>query len=396
MKLLCILLISTLASLIPGQLIRFSFSQSPGAITITDILVSITVLFFLIWAFLLKKSIKVPPRIFLAATLFILAATSSTILAADNFSRKEIVISSLFLVRFAFYFLITIVLYNIVRKKEVIKWINLFLSIGFVFIVVGIIQFVIFPDLSFLASYGWDPHQARIGSTLLDPNFSGGIFTTIIAFSISLFLYKKKSVYLALAVFSFFALVLTFSRSSYLATAFVILTIGVLKSPKVIISSLAVGLIAFLLIPQTRSRIIGAVTFDETARARFISWQNALTVFKDHPLFGVGFNTYRFAQGRYGFFSPGDFGGHSGAGTDSSLLLIAATTGIFGSTFYIFLLISILQLFVKKAGSHFLHLASIATFLGLIIHSQFVNSLFFPQIMLLFWFIVGLVLAYDS
>ena len=125
-------------------------------------------------------------------------------------------------------------------------------------------------------------------------------------------------------------------------------------------------------------------------------FKNALTVFKDHPLFGVGFNTYRFAQGRYGFFSPGDFGGHSGAGTDSSLLLIAATTGIFGSTFYIFLLISILQLFVKKAGSHFLHLASIATFLGLIIHSQFVNSLFFPQIMLLFWFIVGLVLAYDS
>jgi putative inorganic carbon (hco3(-)) transporter len=393
MNIVKFLLLSSLASLIPGQLVRFSFSQNPGAVTVTDILVFITGIIFLIYAPLFKKSIKVPPKIFLPAILFILAASSSTILAVDNFSKEEIIIASLFLVRFAFYFLITIVFYNVVKKREVIRWINSFLLTGFIFIVIGLTQFVIFPDISFLIDYGWDPHQARVVSTLLDPNFSGGIFTILIAFSIALYLYQKKSIYLALTAFSFFALILTFSRSSYLSAVAVVLTIGILKSPKVIIISLAVGLITFLLIPQARSRIIGAVTFDETARARLISWQNAITIFKYHPLFGVGFNTYRFAQSQYGFFASGDLGGHSGAGTDSSILLVAATTGIFGLSFYIFFLISIFAIFVKKARESFLHLASLASFMGLLVHSQFVNSLFFPQIMLLLFFILGLTLV---
>ena len=402
MKIIKLFLIATLASLIPGQIVRLPFFSAPGALTISDIFAVSVDLIFLIFALFVKKSLKLPPNTFFPAFLFMLSATASTILAVNVFKLAEIIISLLFLVRFIIYFFLSIIIYNVVNKKDVDQWLKIILSVGFLFIGLGLFQFILFPDLSFLTVHGWDPHQQRIVSTLLDPNFSGFVFAAVFAISTSLYLYQQKelqiiSFYPFLSAISFIALILTFSRSSYLAFLTAIVTIGVLKSPKLFFAVLFLFAVAFSQIPQVKARIVGAFTLDETSKARIESWQKGLAIFKNNFLFGVGFNTYRYAQVEYGFFSPDEpEGGHSGAGSDSSIILVAATTGIVGLFFYLFLLFRILKIFMKRATKGYVHLASLSVFLALLVHSQFVNSLFFPQIMLLLWMILGLVQLYDT
>jgi O-antigen ligase len=289
------------------------------------------------------------------------------------------------------------VAYNSISKGSIEKWVNAQLIIGVIFAFLGFFQLAFFSNLSFLQAFGWDPHQMRLVSTLLDPNFAGCIFAILASLSISFYLYKNRKIYLFASAVFILAIILTFSRSSYLAIATVVATVGSVKAPRVLLISVAVFMLAFTTIGQVRSRIIGALTIDETATARIESWQRAITIFKGNELLGVGFNTYRYAQASFGFFSfDNPLGGHSGAGSDSSILLVAATTGIIGLGLYLYLLINIFRVFKNKARSTPLHLGALAAFLGLIVDSQFVNSLFFPQVMLVFYFILGLALKNDS
>ena len=397
MEIIKFLLVGGVLSLLIGQTIRLPLSAAAGAITITDILVFFAGIVFLFYNLTIKKSIKLPGEIWSQVLLFSLAALSSTILASKNFSFVQLGISSLFLVRFLLYFFLAIIFYNIVKKSEVRNWINLMLSVGLIFAILGFVQLIIFPDFSFLVPFGWDPHQLRLASTLLDPNFSGAIFSILISISLSLLLTTKRKIYFFIFVIYLMVLILTFSRSSYLAMIVVILTIGLLRSPRALVATSLFLITVFSVLPQARSRIIGAFTLDETSRSRLESWSQALNIFKDNPVFGVGFNTYRFTQAKYGFFTTDEpLGGHSGAGTDSSILLVAATTGIFGLIFYLYLIFSIIKVFARSAKSSYLHLASLASFLGLLVHSQFVNSLFFPQVMFLIWILVGLNLKNDT
>ncbi len=390
-------MIGSLSSLLIGQLVRISFFSEIAALTFTDIFVLLTVVLFLIYSLFIKKSLTFPRNFIFPASFFVMAAFASTVLAIDYFQPVEMVISASFLLRFIVFLLISVVVFRVIEKQKIYQWLKLILIIGALFATGGFFQFFLLSDLSFLAFYGWDPHQRRVVSSLLDPNFSGIILAIFATLSISIYLYKKQAVFLFLFLLFFLVLLLTFSRSSYLAFLVMMLVIGFLKSPRVFLATVTLFAVAFVLASPVRNRIIGALYLDETSRARLESWQNALTIFRDHPYFGVGFNTYRFAQANYGFF-PKDapLGGHSGSGTDSSILLVLVTTGVLGAFFYWWLLISIFLSLAKNAKRNYLKLAALSSFSGLVVHSQFVNSLFFPQVMLIFWTIFGLTLKDDS
>lgn len=402
MQLVKLLLISTLTSLLIGQIIRVPFFSPSFALTVSDILAICTVFVFLVQTLTIRRSLKIPSKIFLPATLFILSAIVSTILALNDLSPINVFLSSFFLFRFIVYMLISVVIFNIIEKPQIAKWLKALLAIGIVFTVIGFVQIFTIYDLSFLTYLGWDPHQARIVSSFIDPNFAGLIFVILFSLSASFYLSMPKNnrqrlIYIVATVSFFLAIILTFSRSTYLATLAALVIIGVFKSPKVLLSSLFAFCLIFILVPQARTRIVGAVTVDETAQARIISWRSALKIFRANPVWGVGFNTYRFVQASYGFFSfDQPEGGHSGSGTDSSILLVLATTGIIGSIFFLSLLLAIFRILLQAAQLNILHLVSLASFLALIVHSQFVNSLFFPQIMLVLWFLVGLAQVTDA
>lgn len=392
MEQLELLFVTAIISIIPGQLVRIPIFGQEGHFTLSDIFVLILAVAFLFHFLFNRIAIVIPKKIMLPVVVFSVFAVSSTVFALNQFSPKEILVSSLFLIRFLFYFSVMIITLNVVKREKTEKWINIFLATGTVLIFLGFVQLLFVPNLLFLTPYGWDPHQTRIVSSFLDPNFTGIVFVFLASFSLSKYLFRKNSAFLLIFLFSSIAVLLTFSRSSYLAYLCALLVIGILKSAKITSAAILIFFLSFIFIPQARERVAGAITFDETSKARVESWQKALLVFKDHFFVGVGFNTYRYSQASYGFFENDQtLGGHSGAGSDSSLLLVAATTGIFGLGAFIWILISIWETVAKSSKRSFIALGALASFIGLLVHSQFVNSLFFPQIMLLVWFFVGIV-----
>jgi len=395
MRLSKLLLITTIVSILSGQLIRLNFASS--VLTLTDIFMATTIVVFIAQSLLTKKSLKIPKSIFTPTVLFILSALASSILAINYFTTSQIIIALSFLLRFSAYFILSVITYNLVKREQIFSYLNFLLWLGFIFSALGIIQLIFYPDLSPLQIFGWDPHQKRLVATILDPNYTGGILAIFVSIATSLYLFKNKIIYLLITIFFIFVLFLTFSRSAYLALLISMFVVGLIKSPKVILVIISVFILAFFSITQVKDRIMGAFAVDDTASARIESWQKAIVIAKDNPFFGVGFNTYRFAQVKYNFFTQEDpLGGHSGAGSDSSFLFVAATTGIFGLLFFVIFNLAIFKNFAQGSRENCLKLASFASFAGLILHTQFVNSFFFPQTMLLLWFIVGLNLVYDN
>lgn len=114
---------------------------------------------------------------------------------------------------------------------------------------------------------------------------------------------------------------------------------------------------------------------------RIDNWQQAFNIFADHPLLGVGFNTVRFAKREYNYVQDNLSTNHAGAGFDNSFLFIAATTGILGLVSYLIFLYKIFQrtdIWVRTS------------LITIIIHSLFLNSFFFPWVMLWMWVIVAI------
>jgi len=188
----------------------------------------------------------------------------------------------------------------------------------------------------------------------------------------------------------FVALILTFSRSAWLVFAVSMGVMGVLKSKKLLVVALAAFLAAYALVPRVQTRVAGGVDPDDSARARITSWRDTFEIVRDKPLMGVGFNTFRYAQERYGLFDFKDpLGGRAGAGADSSLLLVLATTGAVGLV--AFLLMGFKALWpVWLDFSNPTSLAVLAGFAGLLAGSNFINSLFYPWIMIWMWVMLAL------
>ena len=139
---------------------------------------------------------------------------------------------------------------------------------------------------------------------------------------------------------------------------------------------------------------------DQSALARIGSWQRGANFFLESPITGVGFNTLRYASSQSGYFGdPGELGGRAGAGVDSSIIFILATTGIIGFSLFLWTGFKILKdsfiAFRKKISelSSFCGLLIFSVMIGLVFESNFINSLFFPQIILWVFTLVGVFYA---
>jgi len=396
MKFLNFLLFLFIVLLPFGQLTRMSFGSA--TFYAHDLVLVALIFVFLIFALAMRGKLTLPP-VSILVLIFILFALVSLINSLRLFSLGEVLIGELFLLRFVLYFFLYLIVVNIIKKENVAFWLNTLLSVGLVVAILGFLQLALFPDLSFLQAYGWDPHVGRLTSTFLDPNFVGLFLVFSFALSLALFYFKKNLSKFFLVFPSTFliALILTFSRSSYLAWAVSLFSFGIFLSKRLFLLFLPLFLLSIIFLPRMAERISGAVLLDITAQARIVSWQNATQIIRDNPVLGVGFNNYRFAQIQYGFF---DFerpeGGLSGAGSDSSLLLVLATTGFFGFLVFLAILFRILLLSFHLKNTSVAALTVFSSLIALLVHSIFVNSVFYPWILAWFWITLGLMVVESS
>ena len=175
-----------------GEMLRvkFLFVASTGII---DVAVLALVL---VWLIFIKKSKKY--ELGKAILIFILIAFFSLIINIFNYSSNQLLISSMYLVRFAAYSLLYFVFVDIGKtfNKLIPKY--MFMT-GLIFITFGYFQFFLFPSLKGEYFLGWDMHEYRLFSTLFDPNFAGVLLVLIFIF---IFNFRDSNFFKKMAIFS--------------------------------------------------------------------------------------------------------------------------------------------------------------------------------------------------
>lgn len=377
-----------------GEIIRFDFGNGIAVLP-NDALVGLVVISWLFWRFLNKKN----PQRFLTKPIFIFIGISflSLIINIKTLTSFQSFVSFLYLLRWGLYaglyFVVSDFDFNFKRK------IPLFMILsGIIVVLGGYIQFFFYPSLRNLYYLGWDEHLYRMFSSFLDPNFAGSFFVLNFLLIGGIFFdYLKdkkweRGLLGFLGMLTLLAVFLTYSRSALLMFSISVFVFLIMVGRKRwLIGFLLISAIVFILLPkafQTEGTNFFRVV---SSQARLRSAENALIIFKENPVLGVGFNAYRYAQHRYGFLKGEKWQiSHGGAGADNSFLFVLATTGVVGFIAYLYLWIKIFQSNIKASIKGYISLVVIASCLGLFVNALFINSLFYPFIMEWMWILIGL------
>lgn len=374
-----------LASLVAGQLMSLRFS-SGAAIYTHDVCILLSLLGTAV-ALRRRRISPVTPILRLPIVMFVLAAVVSLLMQVPVFGAGDIVVSSLYLLRWMVYAgMYWMVLQRLVPSSF---WEYGLYLLGFGLAALGIVQFVLYPSLRNLEYLGWDPHYYRVFTTLLDPNFAGIVF--VLALILGVFLWKKHrsdmilgSLFVILA-----ALVLTFSRSSMLALASVVAVYGLRSRHKrKVFLLLIAGIIAFVFVPKPGGDTLRVFRSDSTI-SRIENWQYGLELFYESPVFGHGFNTLRLLdtsiQSENGYFS------HGASGIDNGFIMILATTGIVGMMAFLHIIYRVYRMAFSSQKVRYERDVLVYSAIAVGVHSLFLPSFLYPWVMLWMWALVGLV-----
>lgn len=382
-----------------GELLRFEIGNN---ITIRplDMMILLSALWFVVLKFFNKKQ-TIKSKLLKPIVCFFLVGLISLAINSIWLQTNELFASSLYLIRWISYAAIIFIIlqFDTKFKKKIIAL--LFID-GLVILLAGYIQYFFYPSLKELYYLGWDEHMHRMFSVFFDPNFAGAFFVVYFLFVAGL-LYqqiqeKKKNESIVLSIVLFFtlvALLLTFSRAALLALVVGsgIFLILINKKKLILIILAAIGIFALSFSSQFYIENINLFR-EASSKARLDNYAMAMKIIQDRPLLGVGFNSYRYAKESYRINSEWtNAPSHADAGVDNSFLFILATTGIFGLGAFLWIWEIILKsAYTKyKQSKNIFSLIILASFAGLGINAFFINSLFFPTLMLWIWIIVGLV-----
>ena len=345
-----------------GQLIRINVGFPIHPIEVVSVFSFI---------YLLRKNFKSLP---IWIKNFSLVAIFSYLLSFSFFSTENLITGGFYLVRlfgFAGLFMLFSKFIKLEGKK---KTVNLLLGSLMSVLVFGFIQYLFFPNLKPLEIFGWDDHLFRLTGTFFDPGFTG----LLLIFGLILSKYHKIQTSTLkrhlIPLFFILGILLTYSRASFLSLIIVLIYTLIRRSNyKKIAGVLVVFAFLIFLLPKPGGEGVNILR-TASINSRIENYVQTIEIIKEYPVFGVGFNNLCIA--RYKFL--GDFRTNSNAcsGSDSSLLLVLATTGVVG----LFIFVHSMYKDVKNTKKGKYKSILIEMLIALFVSSLFVNSLFYPWI----------------
>ncbi len=375
-----LVLVGLLAALAIGNLYKFSFFSPDLRFSPLDgvliILTGYTVLSnFRRWL----NTIRTYKRIFNPVISFVFLSLISLIFANFNYGFRAVMVGSMYLVRWIGYSMFLATIIQLIKVHDLRRFITV---VGLVFTITGLIQYIVLPDIRNFQPGQWDEHYYRVVGTLFDPGFMGLVLLFTLLW-LSLNPLKNRLINIISWGLTYVAFVLTYSRSSYLAYLVAMAYLSVKRKDwKFGLMMVLLLLVSVPLLPRAPDGEGVKLERTSSIKARIDNWNHGLRIFADHPLIGVGFNTYRYAQREYGFITEDSWAEtHAGAGADSSLLLVAATTGVIGLAFYVNYLWQLWRIMDLRPFVA-----------ALIVHSFFLNSLFYPVVLLWLALLMGYML----
>ncbi|MBI5620576.1 O-antigen ligase family protein [Candidatus Gottesmanbacteria bacterium] len=326
-------------------------------------------------------------RLRLAAPIALFVGLGIMSLAA-NMTQYPLAVTgkgSLYLWRWAVYALFYAVVVNSPLSSRF--WLRWLAGFGVALSILGLLQLSLYPDLRNLWYLGWDPHYYRVFATLLDPNYVGILLVLTIFLWGYLFVTVKRKFQLLIGIgiaVSMVTMLLTYSRGSYLAFLVGIgVAVALLGWWK---RGLFIGLIfllAIVYIPKPGGQTLTLDRYDSTV-SRLQNWDQMIARIGERPVFGFGLNVVPFLSSGENRALPG----RAGAGIDSSILFVGVTTGIMGLAGYLWLLLQMVKPALTRKRTP-LMIMYVSSFGAIIVHSLFVNSLFYPWVMVWLWTLVG-------
>jgi hypothetical protein len=269
-----------------------------------------------------------------------------------------------------------------------ISWLKFLAVFGTAISLLGLLLLLLMPDQRLLSYLGYDPHYHRLVSSYLDPNFSGLIIVlTLILLSVYPGFSAQPWRILFLGI-NFTALILTYSRSSYLALIVAAVIYSVMRRRFLAPVFLVLVIAVFAMIPKENYISLDLFRI-ETLVARWGNLLSGWRYFLSAPLFGLGFNTLRFTV------APKEslvtiIPSRALSGFDNSFIFLLVTSGVMGLFFYIKLVIAVFQSVIvkhKRKGPE--GALIIPTFGALFCHALAVNSLFYPPVFLWTMILLG-------
>ena len=340
---------------------------------------------FFSFLFLSSSFFKIP-KLFRSLSNFLVIAGFSLLFSISFIPINELLVGFLYLARIGAYFSFFVLVFNSIKKKSEKK--NLFkllISVSFLSSFLGWIQYFLYPNLTFLKYSGWGDHLYRLTGTFLDPAFSGIILVFGFWLSFYSYLFKRGKFFAFLSLFFLISIAFTYSRASYLALIASIFHLFVFKKRiKILALVPLIFIVIVLFLPRPSSEGV-RLERSRSVYSKVQNYKETLQIIRQYPLFGVGFNNLCFVRMKtFG----GEGASHACSGSDSSLLFVLATTGILGLISFI----NILPVIVKNISRGIYGQSFLSCLIALLIHSLFVNSLFYPWVM----GFMGILLAISS
>ncbi len=372
-----------LAIFVLGQLGRINLPGNEVALPLNDLAVGLVVLSGLITKRRLIKNWFYHP-LFRALLVFAVAIVLSLFVNLPNLTIRQLAIAGLYPLRFFVYAGLYFV-FKDGSREENIYLLKLFTIAILAVAILGLLQYVFIPDVSFLAQWGWDDHYYRLVGTFLDPGFTGAILALglLMVFQGQRVLNPGRFYYWPIMAVIYMALALTYSRASYLMYLAAFAVIAFFKrSPKILVVAALVIAVTIPLLPQSTGEGT-RLSRENSIYARIQNWQQSLRIWTISPVLGVGFDAYRYTREKLNpELSQSLAVSHAGAGADSSLLLVLATTGLVG--FICFL--NLLRVMWLTGRNNLIFTAGL---LAILIHSWFNNTLFYPWVMEWLWLMLA-------
>lgn len=398
-------LLAIFASIIVGQVYRITWLGFSA--TVTDVL-----MLLVITAFWVRVVAKGQINMFLQQVFsgwwVIAAFIPGLILAVYRLPMPDVLTMVSYAIRI--FAVLLFIPFSFVVDFGFSKARRVFVFTAVMLALVGFLQMIVLPVLPpanetlfsdlFLkfSRGGWDPHQYRLFATWFDPNFLGQFFVMALGLLFVAFEQelkakrseKKISLIILASLFIFVALLLTRSRSSFVALSIMYVFYFFLgKTKQLFVAVITLATISLLAMPSFSSRILVMPFSDPTVQLRLQSASQAIGHFMNNPWFGTGYNAYGIEQLESGNIVVANI--NSVAGTDNFFILLLATTGVWGAIFIVFgLLLFFIKLIRASLGGDTISLSVLLLLVSLLIHAQFVQSFTYIHLLLPLVIIIGL------
>jgi putative inorganic carbon (hco3(-)) transporter len=250
---------------------------------------------------------------------------------------------------------------------------------------------------------------ARPTGPFPNPNVMG-IYLGLIApliIGLTLYYYKGKEFVCGsiVSVLAAAGIYITFSRGSGLGLFFSVLFLALMRKHKVILVVLAAALLIFpLVMPKNIKNWAKMANYNPMVfllnQDRISMYMNATNMISQHPLIGVGVNTYSKVYAQYktkaaeAYMHTGDT-----AYAQSNYFQMGGEMGFLGlGLFFWFLWILFRELLIcyRKLPDEYLKMISLSLvgcFIAFFINGLTESSLYYSRVAVMFWFFVGISLS---